>query len=99
MINAEMRPYDYLTIGLKDAYGQPTMPKITDEPVGSINIAIFNTSTSIQDNINYKDANYIGLTNNANVKDTFVIKYEGQLLKVLYINNKGRYTQVYLKAL
>lgn len=98
MINADMRIYDYLTTGALDSYGQPTIPTITDAPEGTIKIAIYSTSTSIQDNINYKDANYIGLTN-AEVKDTFVIKYEGQLLKVLYINPMGRLKQVYLKAI
>jgi hypothetical protein len=92
MINCEMRFYDYFTFGELDSYGQPTL---STEPQGNIKIAINTSSTSIQDNINYKQAAYIGLTQ-APVNDTYVIQYGEHKLKVLYVNPKGRYTQVYL---
>lgn len=98
MINADMRLYDYYTIGANNAYGQPQMPKATDTPVGQIRIAIYTSSPSIQDNINYKDCSYIGLTQ-AEVKDTFVIRYGEELLKVLYINPNGRFKQVFLQKI
>ena len=92
MINADMRLYNYFTIGDNNGYGQPTL---SSEPVGQIKMAINISSQSIQDNINYKDAKYVGLTH-AEVKDTFVIEYGSEKLKVLYINPKGRFKQVFL---
>lgn len=92
MFNADMRVYNYFTFGEKNAYGQRTVSK---EPVGKITMAIYLTSQSIQDNINYKDCRYVALTH-ANVDDTYVIEYEGEKLKVLYVNPRGRFKQVFL---
>ena len=96
MINTDMRTYNYFTFGEPDEYGQRTLSK---EAQGTIKMAINNTSQSIQDNIKYKDATYIGLTH-ANVNDTYVIDYgeEGQL-KVLYVNPRGRYKQVFMASI
>lgn len=91
-----MRTYNYFTIGENDAYGQPTM---SEEPIGTIKLAIYTTSQSIQDNINYKDCSYIALTLNAEVNDTYVIEKDKERLKVLYVNNSGKYNQVFLKAI
>ena len=93
MINTDMRLYNYFTFGEKDAYGQV---RLSNEPVGTVKMAINISSQSIGENINYKDATYIGLTRNAEVNDTYVIEYEGQKLKVLYVNPKGRLKQVFL---
>lgn len=98
MINRDMRLYNFFTVGAPNAYGQATMPAKDAEPVGQVKMAIYETSQTAQDNINYKDCNYIGLTR-AKVNDTYVIEYEGDRLKVLYINQKGRYTQVYMKLI
>ena len=76
-----------------DEYGQPN-----PEFKGTVKMAIYTSSQSVQDNIRYKDATYIGLTH-AKVDDTFVINYDGELLKVLYVNNQGRLKQVFLKNL
>lgn len=92
MINAQMRTYDYYTFGNRNAYGEQTL---STKPTGTIQMAINITSQSIQDNVNYKEAQYIGLTT-ADVKDAYVIKYGEGLLKVLYINPIGRYKQVFL---
>jgi hypothetical protein len=94
MINRDMRAYNYFTIGEADAYGQPQLSKYIQ---GSVKMCINTTSQSIQDNIRYKDASYIGLTFDSRVKDTYVIQYGDEKLKVLYVNPKGRYTQVFLK--
>lgn len=94
MINADMRYYDYFTLGEDDAYGQPSFDK-NAEPVGQIKMAINITSQSIQDNINYADCKYIGLTH-AEVNDTYIIQYGNELLKVQYVNPKGRLKQVFL---
>jgi hypothetical protein len=92
MINCEMRYYNYYTFGTENEYGQQTP---STEVVGQVKMAIFTTSQSIQDNINYKQANYVGLTNDT-INDSFVIKYGEEKLKVLYIVPKGRLKQVFL---
>ena len=94
MINADMRLYDYFTLGNKDEYGQPTL---SSTPVGQIKMSINITSQNVQDNINYVNAQYIGLTN-ANVDDTYIIQYGNRRLKVLYVNPKGRMKQVFMNT-
>lgn len=87
-----MQSYSFFTFGDKDGYGQPQVSK---EPKGTIKIAIYITSQTIQDNINYKGANYLGLTN-AIIDDTYVIQYGEEKLKVAYVQPKGRYKQAFL---
>lgn len=94
MITTDMRTYSYFTLGDDNGYGQPT---ISQEPQGTIKMAINISSQSVQDNINYQDCNYVGLTMDKSVNDKFVIQYGEEKLKVLYVNPRGRYTQVYLK--
>jgi hypothetical protein len=95
MINAAMRSYDYFTIGEKDKYGQQIVPHET--PTGTVKIAIYTTSQSIQDNIRYKDATYVGLTLASGINDKCIIQYGDEKLKVLYVQPKGRFKQVFLK--
>lgn len=92
MINADMRLYNYFTLGTENEYGQQT---ISDEPVGQVRMAINISSQVVQDNINYTGATYVGLTH-AKVDDTYVIEYGEERLKVLYVNNKGRLNQVFM---
>lgn len=87
-----MRNYDYYLYGADDGYGQPTL---SEEAQGTIKMAINVTSQSVQDNINYKDSQYMGLTH-ANIDDTYVIQYGDKRLKVLYVNPKGRYKQAFM---
>ena len=95
MINADMRLYNYFTLGTDDEYGQP---EISNDPVGQIKMAINVSSQAIQDNINYENAGYIGLTH-AKVDDTYIIEYENERLKVLYVNNKGRFNQIFMSRM
>lgn len=95
MINTAMRTYNYSTIGAKDAYGQATN---SGEVVGTIKMAISISSQSTQDNINYQDCNYVGLTTNE-LDDSYVIHFGKEKLKVLYINPYGRFKQVFLKKI
>lgn len=95
MINLDMRTYDYFTLGTEDEYGQK---QISDVASGQIKMAINLTSQSIQDNIRYKDAQYIGLTHAA-VDDTYVIQFGDELLKVLYVSSFGRLKQVFMVAM
>lgn len=96
MINTDMHLYNYYTFGELNSYG---MPKLGETPEGQIKIAINITSQGTQDNILYKDCSYIGITHDKNVNDTYVIEYGDSKLKVLYINPKGRYKQVFLKEM
>jgi hypothetical protein len=93
MINADMREYDFYTYGDRDGYGQPSLSKNVQ---GKIKMAINTTAQAIQDNIAYKNASYIGLTHDSKVNDTYVIEYENKRLKVLYVQNKGRFKQVFM---
>lgn len=94
MINTAMRFYNYFTLGTVDEYGQLT-PDFT-KPKGIVKMSINTTSQSIQDNIRYQDATYIGLTH-ADVNDTYIIDFKGEKLKVLYVNDMGRLKQVFMK--
>lgn len=92
MINADMRLYNYSTFGELDEYGQ----EIISGTKGSVKMAINIINQSVEGNVLYKDATYIGLTMNPEVNDTYIIDYGEEKLKVLYVNPKGRYKQVYL---
>lgn len=87
-----MRTYDYYLYQDVDSYGQPSL---STTPIGKIKISINTTNQSIQDNINYKSANYIGLTM-APIDDKYVIQYGNEKLKVLYVEPNTRFTQVFL---
>jgi hypothetical protein len=94
MIATNMTTYNYFTLGDKNGYGQPT---ISQEPQGTVKMAIYLSSQSAQDNINYLDCNYVGLTMDKSVNDKMVIQYGDEKLKVLYVNTAGRFAQVFLK--
>lgn len=96
MINADMRQYDYYTYGEANDYGQAAPPDFNKSAQGSIKIAIYTTSESVQNNINYKDAQYIGLTHDDWVDDTYIIVKEKERLKVLYVDRVGIFKRVYL---
>lgn len=98
MINAAMRVYDYFLIGPNDAYGQAQLPAENAVPAGQIKMTIHITSQSVQDNINYKDCQYIGLTHFP-IDDKYVIQYGDERLKVLYVNQQGRMKQVFMSKL
>lgn len=95
MINANMRTYDYFTLGAINSYGQSVIPT---EPVGKIKMMINISSQAVQDNILYENCTYVGLTH-APIDDTYIIDYGGKRLKVLYVNPNGRYTQVFMTGM
>lgn len=90
-----MRLYNYFTLGEKNTYGERPLPSKDALPEGQIKMSINTISQSVEDSIRYKDATYIGLTH-ANVNDTYIIDFEGERLKVLYVNKAGRLKQVFL---
>lgn len=94
MINRDMElyyVYEYDTN--KDAYGQFDLNK--EAECDYAQMAIYLTSQSIQDNINYKNATYVGFTY-YDFKDTHIIGYKDKFLKVLYVNPQGRLNQVFM---
>lgn len=93
MIYADMRYYDFLTFGELNDYGQE---ELSEEPVGQVKMAIYTTSQSAQDNVLYQNATYIGLTNDAEIDDKYVILDGVERLKVLYVQPRGRYKQVFM---
>jgi len=93
MINADARRYEYLLYGDKNAYGQPIL---SEEVQGSVLMSIYTSSQNVQDNINYKDCSYVGLTTEP-INDKYVVLYGNEKLKVLYVNSQGRFKQVFLK--
>ena len=92
MINADMRDYDYYLYGEYDGYGQPSL---SNDVQGTVKMSINTITQTIQDNILYENSEYIGLTH-AQVSDKYVIQYGEDRLKVLYVNPKGRYKQVFM---
>lgn len=94
MIRRDMRPYKYTLVGESDAYGQPTL---LDGVQGTINMAIYVSTQAVGSSIIYAEADYIGLTNDASISDRMLIDYEGQKLKVLHVQPKGRHIQAALK--
>ena len=99
MINANMRDYEYFLISADpNTYGQHILIKNENgEPKiqGTIKMAISIASQSITENITYKGANYVGITQDKNMSDHFVINYDGKLLKVQYITD-SRFRIAYL---
>lgn len=98
MINPDMKLYDYFTYQEAD-YG-PSI--LSPEPVGQVKMAIYTTSQSVQQNINYSGASYVGFTHNPDITDKCVIQYENKKLKVLYVGKKGSIvgcTPVYMGAM
>lgn len=93
MINNEMRLYNYMLYAQSDEYGQAT---ISNEIKGQIKMAIYTMSQAIADNIKYKEATYIGLTQ-SEIDDRFIILYGNEKLKVLYVNEQGRMKQVFMR--
>ena len=90
-----MRLHNYYLQKTTDNYGYSRMPDLREYPDGQIKMAIYTANQSVQDNVNYRNANYVGLTQ-AEVNDTYIIEYENELLKVLYVNPHGRYKQVFM---
>ena len=95
MIAVDMRTYDYFLYNGKDEYGSPIL---SSEPQGTIKMTINITGQSVQENINYSGATYIGLTYSL-LDDSYVIQYGDEKLKVLYVNPKGRLKQVFLSKI
>lgn len=93
MINANMREYPYYQLNGLDEYGQA---QVSEQPVGTVKMTISLTNQAINNNILYTNAQYIGLTHNTGVDETYIIENGKERLKVLYVNPNGRWRQVYM---
>jgi hypothetical protein len=93
MINTDMRFYPFFTIGEDDEYGQA---QVSSTPSGAILMSVNILNQAVADNVNYSEATYIGLTMDKTLNNGYIIQYGNKRLKVLYVNPKGRYNQVYL---
>lgn len=95
MINTKYCVYNFFTLGPSDAYGQQT---VSQQPTGQIKAAIFTRSQSAQDNILYQDAQFVGITYDTKVNDTYIIEYGTERLKVLYCSQtaQNRPRQIFL---
>ena len=96
MFNTDMRERNYFIIGEPNEYGQASIPSIDAQPHGIIKMAIYTSGQAVTADARFKDCTYIGLTN-AEIIDKYIIQYEQERLKVIYVNKAGRYTQVFLK--
>lgn len=95
MVNADMRTYSYFTFIDDDAYAQP---QLSEEAQGTIKMAIYTASQGIKDSVAYTGTEYIGITHDA-ISDKYVIQHGGEKLKVLYINTRGTWKQVYMSRM
>ena len=92
MINAQMREYKYYKSSVNE-YGQTILDSSS---TGSVKLAVSLISQQVRDNILYHEATYIGLTHDTCLDDTCYVEFNGEKLKVLYVNPFTRYVQVYL---
>lgn len=97
MIYSKMRQYDYWLISVNEEYGQEVMPAAEETAAGKVKLSIYPTSTGTQDNILYANCSYVGFTFDAEINDKYVIAYNTERLKVMYIQTAGRMRQVFLK--
>ena len=97
MINANMKWHDYYLYNGQDGYGQPTL---SDEIIGSVKMSIHSSSKSITGDVNYTGGDYIGLTNDPNIDDKYVIQYGDERLKVKYTVSVPKHmTQVFMSRM
>ena len=93
MIQSNMKLYNYYTLGELDDYGTEQVSK---QVSGQVKLSIFLQTKQLSDNSIYKDVQFTALTNDKDINEKNLIEYNNMLLKVLYINDLGRYRQIYL---
>ena len=96
MIQSNMKLYNYYTLDELDDYGTN---QASEEIKGQVKLSIFLQTKQLSDNSIYKDTQFTALTNDKDINEKYLIEYNEKLLKVLYINDLGRYRQVYLGSI
>lgn len=61
----------------------------------TLRMAVYVASQAVGDSIIYREAQYVGMTKD-DVTDRHVIDYNGEKLKVLYVQPKGVFKQVFM---
>lgn len=93
MVNTNMRTYDYYTLSdTTNDYGEET---ISTTKQGQVKLSINLLNKQMEDSVLYAGSSYVGITME-NVNDKMIIEFNGSKLKILYINDLGRYKQVYM---
>ena len=108
-IQTRMKSYEIQTYGINE-YGESQLgyaPVVT--PIGPliprnakttttnyIKMAIYLSNQATNQNINYTEADYIGITQDTSLLDNMAINYDGKWLKVKTITPVGRYSIVAL---
>lgn len=92
MINNDMRLYNYHLLEDADGYGQVVC---SEEVKGQVKMAVNIASQTVRDSVAYNGTELVGLTHD-NVTDKYVVVYNDEKYKVLYVNPKGRLKQVYM---
>ena len=93
MIQNNMKLYNYYTLDEIDDYGTN---QVSEKISGQVKLSIFLQTKQLSDNSIYKEAQFTALTNDKDINEKYLIEYNNMLLKVLYINDLGRYRQIYL---
>lgn len=96
MIQSNMKLYNYYVLNELDDYGTN---QASEEVKGQVKLSIFLQTKQLSDNSIYKDTQFTALTNDKDINEKYLIEYNEKLLKVLYINDLGRYRQVYLGSI
>jgi hypothetical protein len=91
-----MKLYNYYTLGELDGYGTN---QTSEEVKGQVKLSIFLQTKQLSDNSIYKETQFTALTNDKDINEKYLIEYNEKLLKVLYINDLGRYRQIYLGSI
>lgn len=95
-INSRMKSYNYYLYGEYNDYGEKVL---SDKPNGVIEIDITLRQQNTKESILYEGATYIGLTKDNQIDSSYIVDYNGQRLKVLYVNPFGRFYQVFFEQL
>ena len=93
MIQNNMKLYNYYTLDEIDDYGTN---QVSQQVSGQVKLSIFLQTKQLSDNSIYKEVQFTALTNDKDINEKYLIEYNNMLLKVLYINDLGRYRQIYL---
>lgn len=96
MIQSNMKLYNYYVLNELDDYGTN---QASEEVKGQVKLSIFLQTKQLSDNSIYKETQFTALTNDKDINEKYLIEYNEKLLKVLYINDLGRYRQVYLGSI
>lgn len=93
MIARDMQALDLYALGAQDEYGQAAQPA----KAGTITAAVYERSQTVGDSVLFTDCEYIALTHDA-INDSNAIAYDGKLLKVMYVMQRGYFKQAFCKA-